>query len=69
MPYEKPVVLVIKTREKEYKGIIPTDPWARSEDVAVTNEVQVIGKGWEIVESIKVRSINLEKAKKKYGIE
>lgn len=52
MPGERPVTLVIEQREKEYVH-------AHKEEKSY---------GWEVVKEIKVREVNLEKAKKKYGL-
>jgi hypothetical protein len=50
-PNEKPVKVVVQTREVQYKNHM--------------NEV--IGTGWEIVKEISVRVNNVEKALNKYG--
>lgn len=50
---EKPVKLIVEKRPKQY-----------------LNEYnEVVAEGWEIVKELKVRASNLEKARKKYGVE
>lgn len=50
---ERPVRLVIERRFVQYKNF----------------DGEMIAEGWEIVRELFVRSINLEKAKKKHGVE
>jgi hypothetical protein len=61
-PYEKPVKLVIQKRTKQYYEM------RINPETKFKEEVQV-GEGWEIVKEIQVRSLYLEQAKERYGIE
>jgi hypothetical protein len=48
---EKPVKVIVQTRDVQYKNHMG----------------EVVGTGWEIVKEVSVRSTNVEKALAKYG--